>query len=56
MKTQQQDSKSKDGKDSSTGKGDDKAQLKSRHSQTGQQQAQQGGATQGPGKGKSSGK
>ena len=27
-------------------------QIKSRHSQTGQQQGQHGGATQGPGKGK----
>jgi hypothetical protein len=31
-------------------------QLKTRHSQSGQQQAQHGGATQGPGKGKADGK
>jgi hypothetical protein len=30
--------------------------LKTRHSQSGQQQAQHGGATQGPGKGKADGR
>ncbi len=58
MKTKKDDAFAKGGSAAGQGKagGDSKQPIVSRHSQTGNQQAQHGGAAQGPGKGGTAGK